>query len=199
MKQFLMGAAAALAMLGAAQAADLPSTQEPAFTPPPEASPLFNWTGLYGGVNVGYSFGDTTPNTLGLPNPNGFFGGAQIGYNYQFNQFVAGLEADWQIGSIKEGTVEIDNFGTVRGRFGYAIDRFMPYVTGGYAFANTSILGNDGMHNGWVLGGGVEYAWTDHFTTKLEGLYTDYSGRNTPGGNAGLETFTVRTGVNYKF
>jgi outer membrane immunogenic protein len=52
---YLAGVSLAL-LAGSALAADLPSRKAPppAFVPPP---PAFSWTGLYGGVNIGYGFG----------------------------------------------------------------------------------------------------------------------------------------------
>ena len=65
MKNFVRGALAALvvgSVGAAAQAADLPSYK----APPPPLPPAFTWTGLYGGVNIGYAFGDNTRETGGL-------------------------------------------------------------------------------------------------------------------------------------
>jgi outer membrane immunogenic protein len=117
-RRILLSSAGALALTGAAFAADLPSrAPPPVFLPPP---PM--WTGFYIGINAGYdwaasrsaettafpAFAAPTWNTelnlstalaTGTPsvNPNGFIGGGQIGYNYQFyNSLVAGIEADIQ-------------------------------------------------------------------------------------------------------
>ena len=120
MKNFVRGALAALvvgSVGAAAQAADLPSYK----APPPPPPPAFTWTGLYGGVNIGYAFGDNTRETGGLgylsgipvigaaplaplgstwsigQDLHGIAGGAQLGYNYQFNPWlVLGAEADIQ-------------------------------------------------------------------------------------------------------
>ncbi len=212
MKKFLLAGAASFLMLGAASAADLPSVEEPAFSPVPQAAPMFTWTGFYGGANLAYGFGEFTPGGLGLNDAWGFAGGLQLGYNYQINQVVVGAEADWSLANIGDtaGGVEatINNFGTIRGRVGIAADRFMPYITGGYAFANTEVRAAGGsdtaFHNGWVVGAGVEYAWTNNITTKLEGLYADFDNENyggtlPPGTRAGAEVFLIRTGLNFKF
>jgi outer membrane immunogenic protein len=108
-------AAAGLALAlvaGSALAADLPSRKAPIIEPPPP--PPFTWTGLYGGVNIGYGFGNGDQDTGALgyyfpaPAPNGaawtvsnnlngVLGGGQVGYNYQFNPWlVIGVEADIQ-------------------------------------------------------------------------------------------------------
>ena len=90
----------------------------PAYTPPP--APVYSWTGLYLGGNVGYGWGtakgDATESTtvLGLgtrttttsqsQNINGVIGGVQTGYNYQFGAWVWGFETDFQASGQKGGS-----------------------------------------------------------------------------------------------
>lgn len=106
------GLALALAA-GSALAADLPSRKAPpAYIPPP---PTFTWTGLYGGINIGYGFnaggagngafldpfGLSGATWTANPNAAGVVGGGQIGYNYQFSPWlVIGAEADIQAADI---------------------------------------------------------------------------------------------------
>ena len=82
---------------------------------------VFTWTGLYGGVNIGYAFGASSQETGGLSylsagglaaapfgsawssgqNLQGVVGGGQLGYNYQFNPWlVIGFETDIQAADI---------------------------------------------------------------------------------------------------
>ncbi|MGD9656068.1 MAG: OmpW family outer membrane protein [Methylocystis sp.] len=125
MKNFNRCAIAALMVASAgaaASAADLPHYK----APPPPPPPAFTWTGLYGGVNIGYAFGDGAQETGGLgyltglvvpgaqlaatplgsawsvgQNLRGVVGGGQLGYNYQFNPWlVLGVEADIQAADI---------------------------------------------------------------------------------------------------
>src|SRR5205085_7700999 len=118
MKTILRAAAftAALAATPAA-AADLYG-KAPAFAAAPFNG--YNWNGAYVGVNLGYQWGKVT--NWGGGEPNGVMGGGQIGYNWQFGQYVFGLEADLQ-GSAAEDTFAAYKFanpwfGTVRGRAG---------------------------------------------------------------------------------
>jgi outer membrane immunogenic protein len=179
----------------------------------------------------------TTTNTI-----NGFTGGGQIGYNQQVGNIVVGLETDlnW-VGASKRNTFigtgalaglgvtsrdKVEYIGTLRGRLGYAADRFLIYVTGGLAYGNPNssaalVLGpnfwtgstGSGARAGWTVGGGIEYALTNNWTIKGEYLYYDL-GRKTlttvPNAAAlatGLNSVErisntgslARVGVNYKF
>lgn len=107
MKKLLLTISLSALGVTSALAADLPSRKEPLIS-----SPAFTWSGLYGGINVGYGFGNNAleqgsmveyPNGkyLGFWNknqsPTGVVGGGQIGYNYQVNPWlVVGGEADIQ-------------------------------------------------------------------------------------------------------
>jgi outer membrane immunogenic protein len=114
MKACMFGSAAVLAALiaGPATAADMPLKAPPA--------PIYNWTGFYGGLNVGYSWGrgssfynDPNFGASGTgavsynpvsENLDGIIGGGQIGYNWRANStWVLGLEADIQ-GSGERGS-----------------------------------------------------------------------------------------------
>lgn len=169
----LLCAAAAVAAISApAAAADM---RMPVKALPPVA-PIFSWTGFYIGVNGGGAFGTdhdvvvsetrfgvlapqgTWPGvgTFGSLQPVGGFGGGQIGYNYQVQNWVWGIEADFQGASIKDSTSatlayisfpntitvasqnKINWFGTVRGRVGVAFDRVLLYATGGLAYGENT-------------------------------------------------------------
>ncbi|MDA9506833.1 hypothetical protein XI09_19810 [Bradyrhizobium sp. CCBAU 11386] len=98
-----VGAAILAASAFGASAADLPVKYK---APPPDP---WSWSGLYGGVNAGYSFGrDTFDQSLaGIPPgreqqasgrvlPTGGVFGGQLGYNWQAGRWVLGLEGDAQ-------------------------------------------------------------------------------------------------------
>lgn len=200
----------------AAMAADIPSRTTPA-APAFRAVPTFVWTGFYAGLNAGGGFG-TVRGTISplVDEPAGFIGGGQIGYNHQIDRFVVGLEADLAWANLRAGASPIapagtrstlDFLGTVRGRVGYAmIDRFLPYATAGFAYGGSSVrvpgLGSSSpTHVGWTVGGGLEYAITNNFTAKVEGLYVNLNRESVVGGafRNGYELGIFRAGVNYKF
>lgn len=213
MKKFSIAASLGAALLAtSALAADLPRKTAPV-APAYSRVPTFTWTGFYAGVNAGYGFGGFTGRGSGIfKEPSGFIGGGQIGYNHQINQMVIGVEADLQYSNISGKNAagaskgSIPYFGTVRARAGIAMDRLMPYVTAGYAYGGSELtVGAVGttktMHHGYVLGGGIEYAFTNNITAKLEGLYMDLGEKSVLAGTRkiGAEAGIVRAGVNYKF
>src|SRR5208282_2667724 len=195
MKRILMaGAFLALAAGTQAMAADLP----PPSAPPPRApamyvpttAPVYNWGGLYVGINGGYGFGNSTWSTTGLTTGNfstdGFLVGGTIGANYQVSEFVFGVEADLDWTNITGSTSSTvctscqtsnDWLGTARGRLGFAADRVLFYGTGGAAFGNVQATvpppggGTDtSTEIGWTAGGGVEVAFAQNWTAKVEYL-----------------------------
>jgi outer membrane immunogenic protein len=227
----LLAATAALALASlSAQAADLPSRYSPA--PAYNALPVFTWTGFYAGLNAGYGwnmgdsrFYDPAFGNVSGRRSGGFVGGAQAGYNYQFGMFVGGVETDLQYAAVGNkgasyGTTyypgDSDGFlGTIRARAGVALDRALVYGTGGFAYGDIGgnrgvdpVLGHhsgDEINWGWTIGGGVEYAITNNFTAKVEGLYVDIDTKDNfdQGGrvsvNRDAEFGVLRAGVNYKF
>jgi outer membrane immunogenic protein len=146
---------------------------------------------------------------------DGYVAGIQAGYNWQFGSWVSGWEADFSATGINGSTTvelprcpicglpnrssvsqDMNWFGTVRARLGYARDNWLFYGTGGlaygrvsYSYAQTNrpfggavnVFGQDsGVEVGWTAGAGVEYGFGP-WSAKLEYLYYDL----------GDHTFTV--------
>jgi outer membrane immunogenic protein len=194
----VIAVAAGLVVLTAVQAvkaADLPSAppyQAPAMVP--VAPPVYNWTGIYIGLNGGYSFGQVTPMSLystGFTafdfNANGFLGGATVGAQIQNGHTVLGLEGDidWTNASgssngnifyngAKRGTAtlssDISAISTLRARVGYAADNWLFYGTGGVAVTNESSALTGAV--GFVCGDG---AFNDPPCSSLSNLHLGLS------------------------
>jgi len=162
-RRFLLASVGAIALTGsAALAADLPSrAPPPVYLPPP---PIFTWTGIYIGGQVGYGWGNDNARLSGTDfvgdfdtadlssRPQGVIGGGHVGYNYQINQWVLGLEGSVDgtslsrnrvstlfdntalITDIVGSSVRSDIQGSIRGKLGIAWDRALLYATGGVAF-----------------------------------------------------------------
>ncbi len=229
LRNLVLGAVSSLALVSAASAADM-------YVPGPagpggykDAPYFYNWTGFYAGINGGYGWGSgdvlsSYSNANADFTPEGWFGGGQIGYNWQRDRIVLGVEADIQgagiDGSVTTstgyGSVNLDWFGTIRGRLGYTLrDNALVYATGGFAFGGvqdkvTSFglsTSNSELVTGYVLGAGVEYAFNPKWSVKAEYQYLDF-GKDTM--SAGIRPYTasldadhayntVRVGLNYHF
>jgi len=221
MKKVLIGALLA-GVATSAFAADLPTSKPAppmAYAPPP----IFTWTGFYVGVNGGGGWGSMVHDDGVFADPSGGLGGLTAGYNYQFNQFVVGLEGDFDWGDISSrrgidgagsfGKLDLNEFATVRGRAGFALDRALVYVTGGYAGgeldsrlldANTGSLSSDNSwRNGYAVGAGIEYAFTQNISAKAEYLFSQLGGKEittpTYAARTGLDISLIRGGINYRF
>jgi outer membrane immunogenic protein len=136
-------------------------------------------------------------------NVNGALIGGTMGISGQFGAFVLGAEGDldWQnvsgtnggtfCASIITSTVagvgtggglscktKSTWLGTVRARGGYAWDRILLYGTVGIAGANmqTGLSGLPPQTNfvvGWTAGAGLEWAFAENWTIKVEYLFVD--------------------------
>jgi outer membrane immunogenic protein len=225
MRKFLLPVAF-LATAAPAVAADVgaPPPPPPAYNPPP----LFTWTGLYLGAQIGYAWGTDTVTVIPFGfgtdfTPNGVVGGGHIGYNLQLNQFVAGLEGDIEGTSISRtfspgGVIydtSLDVQGSIRARLGLAFDRVLLYATGGVEFAgfDTTVTGifsdqTSQTRTGWTVGGGIEYALSPNWSIRAEYRYADFGNFTQPAPfifglgstvNHHETENAVRAGVTYRF
>ena len=202
-----------------ARAADIP---RPVYKGVPQAVvAYYNWTGFYAGVNFGHGWGTSTWQVLPgtTISPKGFMFGGTLGYNYQIGSFVWGIETDLDWSGVKGSvacgglTCETSNnyLGTVRGRIGYAFDRFLPYFTGGLAYGDIKATASlpplavsaSKSKLGWTIGGGLEYAFLGNWSAKLEYLYVDLGSADlgiAPAiNNVSFKENILRFGLNYKF
>jgi outer membrane immunogenic protein len=118
----------------------------------------------------------------------GYAGGALIGWNYQIDTFVWGIEGDWAFGGTvatnDEAGIDTDlsfnNIATLRARAGWAMDNTLLYVTGGLAAVDMefgAVMSTSESDSkwayGWTAGGGLEHAFSDRFSGRIEYLYVD--------------------------
>ncbi|MGD0024190.1 MAG: outer membrane protein [Xanthobacteraceae bacterium] len=221
MKRLVLACVGVAALTGAAAAADLSRPAPAPYYKAPEAYvPAYTWSGFYIGVNGGGGFGRSAWDSTGAFNLSGGLVGGTIGYNYQIGQAVVGVEGDIDWADINGTTTNGCPLGcktsdtwlsTVRGRLGYAADRFMPFITGGAAFGDIrattpNFAGNSTTNAGWTVGGGLEFAIAGHWTAKAEYLYVDLGSFNcgtscslAVTNNVSFRTNLVRAGINYRF
>lgn len=134
--------------------------------------------------------------SLGGHEVDGFIGGVQGGCDYQTaGGVVIGVAGDYgwtDAGgthpSARETGVfyhsEVEALASLTGRLGYAFDRILLYVEGGAAWervdyaASTIIIGTayraSDTRDGWTIGGGGEYAFTERFSAFVEYGHYDF-------------------------
>jgi high affinity Mn2+ porin len=189
---------------------------------------------LYVGGHGGYSRGRGT-DTLFAPAPShqrnalsSTYGGMQIGYRYLSpSRLLLGVETDLSFPSFLEDGVlatrdvahgvitdKIDDIATLRGRLGYAFDRWLLYGTGGAAwsqarFLDTPALSSDPeerLHTrgGWVLGIGADLPLTAEWAARLEYSFDRFGSVTSavPSGarySSAFDLQTLRLGLNREF
>jgi outer membrane immunogenic protein len=216
----LLATAAAAALSGAAYAADM---GVPMKAPAPVPIPTV-WQGWYLGGSIGAARLNVTANqtaatSSGLgPCSNaggdltlfscatgttGFTAGIQAGYDWQSEDFVYGVVADWTWTGLKRtvtnptGAISIpflqakvDWLATFRGRMGMASasGKTLVYLTGGLALGE--LKSNAGetfqcpnecfnaalskIQVGWVVGAGIEHKLNQNWSVFGEFLYYDF-------------------------
>ncbi len=240
MKTALLATAFIFLSAGMASAADAGATL-------PVAA-AYDWSGAYIGTQAGYGWGDARVGQTFLPDSfggygwdygslSGGFGGLYAGYMKQFGSgVVVGVEGDYSFANFKDttlyqalgvddpafgGLLELSAVGSVRLRAGYAMDRWLPFVTGGLALAKyrhttVDLPSGDAYAEaadtvtGYTLGGGAEYAVTDNWVVRGEYRFADF-GRHTSIRHSTfdgsevkpdaieLKTHDIRFGIAYKF
>jgi opacity protein-like surface antigen len=194
----------------------------------------FGGHGAYLSSDTSYAAGSTAPSQ----SLDGALLGLQAGYNWQMGKVVIGAEADISFGNVKDFQRDgnflsyngkIETMGTVRGRLGYSLGSVMPYLTAGYAWVNLEQgstcpagapfglcsgtgafnVASKETHQGFVYGGGVEWAIAKQWSLKAEVLFMDLDTENYTANipNVGTVTapatlnvdYVAKAGVNYRF
>ena len=181
------------------------------------ASTSTSENGVIGGAHVGYDYA-----TRGLP----FLGNASalaVVFGVEGDIDGTSARANTSLGAVNGlGGIGVTNTpnveGSVRGRLGIAVDRALFYATGGVAlgnFSNSYLNAFNGLSDsfnstrvGYTVGGGIEYAFTNHLSARVEYRHTDF-GRsfdnlaNSTGGGVNVHQRDVenrvQAGFSYRF
>jgi len=183
--------------------------------------------GFAGGAYAGYNW-QTSSLVLGL---EGDFTGL-VGTDSRVTFFPIPFSTST---AVLTGSAKDKWMATIRGRVGYALDRLLFYATGGVAWSNWELahsytdnipatrtafgaITSTTTRTGWVVGGGLEYAFGYNWVIRGEYLYADFGTANSSflvsntndcgGGRTCMFTFNhsekltekiARAGLSYKF
>lgn len=215
MKKLLLGSLFGLALVvsGGARAADMAIKAV--------APAGIDWSGFYLGGHGGFAasrvaltFTDDVENSEDLRfSPSSYIAGGQLGAQWQFDQWVLGIEGTWSslhlnqtvASTVTPGeshSIDINQIATATVRFGATWERALFYAKAGYAGARTAIhsvdtvnvLTADDVHwrNGWTAGAGVDYMPIDKIVVGAEFDYYNFNFDNINGFyNDGVTPFSV--------
>jgi outer membrane immunogenic protein len=162
-------------------------------------------------------------------NTSGVLGGGQIGCNYEFMpHWVAGIEGDVSAADIK-GVADDPFFNgknfaprtswiaSATGRLGYSFDSLLFYAKGGGAWAGdhydstllqSTTASAKETRSGWTVGGGLEWALSSNWSTRVEYDHYDFGSRSTVlidpqartlNASVKQQIDALTLGVNYRF
>ncbi len=224
----LLSASVGCGLQHTALAADMP-VKTPILKAP-IAAPVYDWSGLYVGTHIGGAWSNSTVTNGNIGTSwntggTGFIGGFQGGYNFQTGSFLFGVEGDFDwttfegtsglivtpLGTL-QASARKDWISTVAARFGITSDRLLIYskIGGGWARSSTALSVVNGgpiwagshTDGGWLLGAGMEYAFADNWTAKLEYNYIGLSNSTTstpPIVGIRRDIQMLKVGANYQF
>jgi outer membrane immunogenic protein len=188
-------AVAAFASVGIAQADGMPSKGRVVYEKPS------NWSGFYFGAHSGWQFSDMDASVAGVSafsvSHDSPVVGGQIGIQHQFGNFVLGVEGTLSVAfqddfastdcpnPLFTCAARFNDVLTIGPRLGWAMGKWMPYITGGYASAgfeqkislkanSANPYGDSERHSGWYIGGGVDMAVSHGWTIGLEYRHYDF-------------------------
>lgn len=139
-----------------------------------------NWTGLYGGLFIGTTWGqqdwssyaDRPETSTG---DRGYIGGGQVGYNRQIGRYVVGIEGDLGFSNATGGKwctsasnpidnvcrASLNNLGILAGRAGVTWENALIYAKAGMAWADINAATvNNALGQHFVIGSdATQFGW----------------------------------------
>lgn len=199
MKKLILASVAVITATGA-YAGGYTAPVEPApvvVAPVVAETPAYNWDGFYAGLQYGQGSAELD----GLDDVDTEGWGVHGGYTRGFGNWILGGELDYNKVSLDEGDLDGEgDLWRLRGRAGYNMGQFQPYLTAGVAHISTDEDALDISETGWTYGVGVEYLVSQKFSVGLEYTRSDFSdvieGSN---GDVDLDTDLVSIRGSYRF
>lgn len=154
-----------------------------------------DWTGGYVGAQLGYGNVGSTGDVL---DGDGFLGGVHAGYMYDFGQWVAGAELDYDWSDIDlNATDTLDSVARLKFKAGADLGQTFLYGTLGAAYAEATVGGANLSDSGYFGGIGMDYAVNDRWTVGSELLLHRFDNFDGTGIDVDATTATIR--ASYRF
>ena len=159
---------------------------------------------------------------------DGWLGGGQVGCDFQFGNLVIGAEGSYSWAGIDGSHTgnaaqpllnvvehsEIKSIGTATGRLGFASNNWLFYGKGGGAWVRDQFTVTNApsggpfderqTRSGWLVGGGIEYAFAPNWSAKVEYNFIDLGNKTvfarTPAPtDIDQQVHTIKFGLNFRF
>jgi outer membrane immunogenic protein len=239
---------ASICLVGNAAAADM-QVKAPVYKAPAAAAAAYDWSGFYIGGDVGWQgsridLSDPTSGVLTYaPHHDSLALGGFVGIQHQFGHIVLGIEGGYIaafndaslgattsvpiffLGGTGTAQAKLKDIWSIGGRAGWAIGRWMPYITGGYGNGSFEFNAQDtppsfvpaaeqakARTDGAYIGAGVDWAVTNNWILGIEYRHYSFAAKTVTGAGtnfAGLaftepvrfdtSTDSVMARLSYKF
>lgn len=167
----------------------------PAVTPGPvvTAPAQFDWSGFYGGAQIGYGKAN------GAIDGDGAVGGLHLGYLQQFGSFVGGGELAYTTGNIKDSATgdKVKDMTDLKLIGGVPYDDMLFYGALGASHVKADTTAGSMSDTVPLIGVGMKYAVNPNWTVGGELDYRD--GHNFDSTTNDLNTTTLNLTASYKF
>jgi outer membrane immunogenic protein len=191
--------AASTAIVAMPALAGGPTVVEPEPTIAAPVAPVIasaDWSGFYAGAQLGYA--DVGSNGGGLDG-NGLLGGIHAGYRWDFGQFVAGTELDYDTANVDLGGTlgSLDSVTRLKLVGGAEVGNSLLYATAGAAYADGTVGGASLSDDGWFYGAGATFALNDRWTLGGELLQHEFN--DFDGSGVDLDALTATARIGFRF
>ncbi len=158
-----------------------------------------DWTGFYGGAQIGYATGSVDPGSLGI---DGTDYGIHAGYNRDMGEWVLGGELTYSGASYDydfpipvEGTALV----TVKLRAGYDLGPGLLYGVAGWSktWVDSPLLPNSISDDGALFGLGYEHRISDQISIGAEYNHNTFTNFNDSPSDVTLDTIQARVSFHF--
>ncbi|MBL1434747.1 MAG: porin family protein [Rhodobacteraceae bacterium] len=205
-KHLLLASALTIALSVSANAGGFDAFAPDAVMTVPAEPAGTDWSGFYGGANVGFASGNIANGNASDDLADNTLFGVFAGYNMQRGNMVFGGEIDYAITPVEFAnfSVTLDEIVDAKARVGYAFGNALVYGVLGYSFANLNELADHASLSGVSFGAGVDYKIGSRYFVGAEYLARSFSGDFvvTPGpgtafSNQIVSTVKLRAGISF--
>jgi outer membrane immunogenic protein len=167
-------------------------------TPETVAAPVYvepgtDWTGGYGGVQLGYGT---------VSSASDWVAGLYAGYWKDTGNWAFGAEASYDWTNIRTPNIRLDALGALKLKAGYDLGTTLVYGVVGAVYGDVDLRNNLNVGNttndwGWQAGFGADYKLSDATSIGAEVLWHQFD--NFSGSGVNLNATTVAARFTYGF